>query len=117
MNRHNLLILLTFLFAPIASAGDPTVVYRSVGDYGVVTFSDTKIATTDEVMLISTVPAREDELARAALQFEQQLALIEILGSRTQQRAGLCESRWRLLPAVLRDALQEAPSPVPGSSR
>jgi hypothetical protein len=114
MNRHNLLILLTFLFAPIASAGDPTVVYRSVGDYGVVTFSDTKIATTDEVMLISTVPAREDELARAALQFEQQLALIEILErSRREREASQLErEKQRVELARARADLERSSAPV-----
>ena len=114
MNRYNLLILLSLFVSTATSADDATIVYRSVGEHGVVSFSDTQASVSDEVMVIATVPAREDELARAALRFEQQLALIEILEtSRREREASQLErERQRVELARARADLERSRAPV-----
>ncbi len=70
-----------------AAEGESTIVYRSVDAVGVVSFSDTAHPSATPVeVLPPPIPLRED-VERANQQFEQQLALLEILEKSRHARA------------------------------
>lgn len=70
-----------------AAEGESTTVYRSVDADGVVSFSDTaQPSATPIEVLPPPIPLRE-EVERANEQFEQQLALLEILEKSRHARA------------------------------
>jgi len=82
-------IIATILVASAAVAEEqtPTTVYRSVGDDGVVSFSDAPHPSATPVEVYP--PARMDpaEQRRAAELFEQELQIIKILEKSRQARA------------------------------
>ncbi len=79
-----------WLFAPLwvfAAEPDATTVYRTVGPDGVVAFSDTRTASAVAVEVVPPPTPMREDVERANEQFQQQLALLEVLETSREARA------------------------------